>query len=114
MTEQDGTYEVHYAVLCGYEIDPSDLVKDLIPDRHRYLPQIIAQDRTLNQAAHMVRTLDEQGEGEMCYYMIPQTLMEVFHHGSLPGAGYVGHTLEVSARLVSAPGLVNPVPLDFR
>ena len=62
-----------YAVICGYEFDVHNLVGDALGQH----PQIIGQFLELNDAAHIVRTMNEHGEADMNYVMLPQGL---FYH----------------------------------
>lgn len=56
-----------YAVFCGYELDPCDMIRE----GGRAFPQLIGTDLPFNDAAHILRTLLEKGEGDMSYFMIP-------------------------------------------
>ena len=65
--------EEQYAIVCGYEYDPCDLFSDM-SIKSTDLPEIIAESIPFTRAAHVLRTLLEQGQEEMRYYMIPTKL----------------------------------------
>lgn len=56
-----------YAIVCGYELTPHDIVKGR--DVSHYM--IVASDIPFVDAAHITRTLLEKGERDMRYYMVP-------------------------------------------
>ena len=59
-----------YAVICGYELDVHNFVG--YPDTMHV--QFIGQYLEFNDAAHIIRTLNEKGESDMNYFMLPQSL----------------------------------------
>lgn len=58
-----------YTVYCGYEYSWYEGLGLL--NGHKNQPQIIADGLDFNDAAHIVRTLNEKGEPDMTYGMVP-------------------------------------------
>lgn len=61
-----------YTVLCGYEYDPNELYNMALG--HDYRPQVVADQIDFNNAAHILRTLNEHGEGDMVYFIVPSVM----------------------------------------
>lgn len=59
-----------YDVLCGYEVLPELWLQG----RETLYP--VARCIDFNSAAHLMRTLEEHGEGDMTYIMMPSGIYE--------------------------------------
>jgi hypothetical protein len=73
--EQIRLDRLYYTVVCGYEFDIGELVQRADdPVVHTFTGSIIATDIEFGSAAHLMRTLEEHGEGDMTYWMLPSRL----------------------------------------
>jgi hypothetical protein len=59
-----------YTVVCGYEWN----VAQLLDTENKFVGNVIADDVSFTQAAHITRTLLEHGEPDMVYWMLPAGL----------------------------------------
>ena len=84
---QDGLY----TVVCGYEMDPCDL----LTNSHE---QIVAASIPFVQAAHITRTLNEHGEGDMQYWMIPASLHDHLQADAPHSCGHSGTMVWIDTR----------------
>lgn len=84
---EDRQSEDLYTVVCGYEYEPVDIVRVLDEsDMHPHLPQVIADRVSMTSAQHLVRSLNEHGEPDMCYWMLPHQLYRFFQESAFrPG-----------------------------
>lgn len=62
-----------YTVYCGYEYTFAEGI------RLGQFPSIIGRDLPFNDAAHILRTLDEKGEADMVYGVVPDDLYNLLH-----------------------------------
>lgn len=62
-----------YTVYCGYEYTFAEGI------RHGQFPSIIGRNLPFNDAAHILRTLDEKGEADMVYGVLTDDLYDTLH-----------------------------------
>lgn len=91
-----------YAVICGYELDPCDLMREGGHGR----PQIIAEV-PFPDAAHITRTLLEKGESDMSYYMLP---LRMYSHWSNPN--HDSHNDDGARLPKAAPGSIERATVE--
>ena len=66
---------VKYTVICGYEFD-SEAINDWLNGADNHPPQHLGSYLDYSAAAHIVRTLNEKGEPDMIYTMLPTVIWE--------------------------------------
>lgn len=68
-----------YTVVCGYEWMPTEMLEYSVTrsaiGAPRF-PSVVSAYTPIGSASHLVRTLKEHGEPDMCYWMIPSILYE--------------------------------------
>ncbi len=85
----DKEFSLEYTVLCGYEFEPASLLETYSEGKQQdtdnlkrpYMPQVIAHGVSLSSASHLVRTLDEHGEPDMVYFMVPAGIWSLLAYG---------------------------------
>lgn len=80
-----------YTVVCGYEYEPIDLLHALIGPIEGWgqpgVPQVVAGGVELHKAQHILRTLTENGEPDMCYWMLPNQMWTFLVANAVPDLG---------------------------